>query len=287
MKSGLVALIGRPNAGKSTLLNNILNQKVTITSPKPQTTRFMLEAIFEDERGQILFIDTPGIFAKPEDPLSKKINLKSENFLKRNIDLVLYIVDHSRQKNLEENKALGLVRKATVPKILVVNKADIKKPTHIIEYKFMEDEFNDVIYVSALKRLNLDKLLDVIFKYLPEREQIVDTKNMIQPGLNIDSRLFIEEIIREKAYLFLRREVPYSMTAEVDEITERDNGVLYIKARILTTADRYKIMIIGNKGSMIKEISQAARKELETAGNRKVYLDLTVVTDPHWIERYN
>jgi GTP-binding protein Era len=148
----------------------------------------------------------------------------------------------------------------------------------------MKEEFDRVIEISALKRTNLNILTDAIFSYLPEGEPLVDTKTMVQPGINIDSKTFIAEIIREKAYLNLRKEIPYTITTVIDEVTERDNGVLYIKARILTSADRYKSMIVGAGGAMIKEISMAARKELEIAANKKVFLELTVETDPHWMD---
>ncbi len=284
IKTGTVAIIGRPNAGKSTLLNNILKQKVSITSPKPQTTRFAIQAVFEDDRGQIVFVDTPGIMGKVVDTLARRINLRAEEQLNQNIDLVMYLVDHTRARDLEENKTLGLVRKFKDHKILVINKIDVVKPTHIVEYKFMEEEFDAVVEISAFARKNLGHLLEVLFEFLPEGKPTVDTKTLIQPGLNLDSKTFLSEIIREKAFLFLRREVPYSMTAVIDDTVDRDNGTLYVKARILTSADRYKSMIIGKDGRMIKEISMAARKELETATNRKVFLDLTVETDTHWME---
>ncbi|HUD20360.1 MAG TPA: GTPase Era [Patescibacteria group bacterium] len=284
MKTGVVAIIGRPNVGKSTLLNHILGHKVSITSPKPQTTRFNIQAVYEDERGQILFVDTPGVFGKIDDPLGKRINLQAEESLAGGVDLVIYMIDHTRERDFEENKTLGIVRKAKVPKILVINKIDVKEPTHIIQYKFMEEEFDAVVEVSALEHKNIPTLLDTIFSFLKEGEPIVDTKTLTQPALNLDSKMFVAEIIREKAYLFLRREVPYTLTTVVDETTERTNGNLYIRARILTSADRYKAMIVGKGGVMIKEISMAARKELETATNKKVYLELTVETDPHWID---
>jgi len=279
-----VALVGRPNVGKSTLLNHILGHKVSITSPKPQTTRFAIQAVFEDERGQIVFVDTPGIFGKVEDPLAQKINLMAEESLNQGINVVLYMIDHTRERDFEENKVLGIVRKVKVPKILVINKIDVIKPTHIVQYKFMEEEFDTVVRISALEHKNIPTLLDAIFSFLPEGEAKVDTSALVQPGLNLDSKTFIAESIREKAYLFLREEVPYTLTTIVDEVTERKNGVLYVRARILTSADRYKAMIVGKGGAMIKEISQAARKELETASNKKVFLELTVETDPHWVD---
>jgi GTP-binding protein Era len=284
MKVGTVALIGRPNVGKSTLLNHILGRKVSITSPKPQTTRFTLEAVYEDERGQIIFADTPGIFGKIDDQLGRTINMKAEESLDRGVDLVVYMVDHTRERDFEENKVLGIVRKAKAQKILVINKIDVKTPTHIIQYKFLEEEFDTVVKISALEHKHIPLLLDAIFEHLPEGEKRVDTSTMVQPGLNLDSKTFIAESIREKAYLFLRKEIPYTITTAVDEITERPNGTTYIRARIITSADRYKAMIVGRGGTMIKEISQATRKELETATNKKVYLELTVDVDPHWAD---
>jgi GTPase len=282
-KCGIVCLIGRPNVGKSTLLNTILGHKVSITSPKPQTTRFSIQAVYEDDRGQIVFVDTPGIFGKIYDPLSRKINPRAEESI-GGVDVVIYLVDHTRERDFEENKALGIVRKAQVPKIMVINKNDIKTPTHIIQYKFMQEEFDQVLEISALKNKNIPLLLDAIFSYLPERDQLVDSSMQSQPAINLDSKIFIAEIIREKAFLNLRRELPYRVTAIVDDVMEREKGSLYIKARILTNNERYKPMIIGKGGSMIKEISMAARKELETATSKKVYLDLTVEIDTHWME---
>jgi len=285
MKSGYVAIVGRPNSGKSTLLNNLLGHKVSITSPKPQTTRFSLEAVFEEERGQIVFIDTPGIFAHVEDPVSKKINPRAQASLNDDVNVIIYLVDHTRERSYEENKILGILRKIDKPKILVYNKIDIKEPSFIPHYRFMEEEFTKTISVSALYHQNLNYLIDAIFELLPERDLHIDIHERPTPALNMDSKTYIAEIIREKAYLFLRKEVPYTMIAVVDETQRRENGIMYIKARILTTQDRYKKMIIGDKGRMIKEIGMAARKELETASNQQIFLDLTVEVNPHWYEQ--
>lgn len=284
-KAGTVALIGRPNVGKSTLLNALLKQKVTITSPKPQTTRLRIQAVYEDERGQIVFIDTPGIFAKVKDPLSKKINLSAEKVLASNVDVVIYIVDHTRYRDIEENKTLGIIRKVEVPKILVINKIDIKNPSYKEQYVFLEDEFSHKVEISALTRHNLNILLELIFELLPEGKPLVNTTNLATPALNIDSKTFIAELIREKAFLSLRKEVPYTIDTQVEEIIERENGNLYIKGEIITTDNRYKSMIIGKNGRVIKEIGIGVRKELEVSSNKKVYLDLSVEVNPHWIEQ--
>lgn len=273
MKVGTVALVGRPNVGKSTLVNNLVGQKVAITSPKPQTTQFPIYAVYESEEVQIVFIDTPGIFAKAP---RKDINLEAERVLKEEIDIVLYIIDHTRKRGVEENRVLGILRKVQKPKVLVINKIDKEKPSFREDYLFMEDEFDSVVEVSALKNKNLPILLSEILKYLHEGEKIVTREDMPTPAINLDSKLYIAENIREKAFLVLRDELPYSIRVEVDEVKPRKNGMFYIKARLITTVDRYKKMIIGARGSRIKIIGSMARRELELATGQKIYLDLKV-----------
>lgn len=288
MKVGTVMLVGRTNSGKSTLLNQIVGQKVAIATRKPQTTRFPISAVYEDERGQIIFTDTPGIFEKSPDLLAKKIGKQTEEALKNPIDLIVYTVDHTRYRDVEENRTLGLVRKIQdVPKILVFNKWDIKKPSHYPAYRFLEEEFDAVIKVSALKGTNVKKLIELIFFHLPETtKKAINTEDLTTPLLNIDSQLFLAEIIREKAFNALGQELPYTLTVKVNEITEREDGTLYIQADVLTTNDRYKGMIVGKKGQKIKEIGMAARKELELSrGGKRVFLDLNVKTDPHWMQQ--
>ncbi len=275
-KSGVVALLGRPNAGKSTLLNALLDKKVSITSPKPQTTQFSVQAVYEDDRGQIIFHDTPGIFAKADNPKAHDINYTAEHALQDGVDIAVYVVDKTRERGVEENKVLGLVRKVDVPKILVINKCDKRYPDFSEQYKFMEEEFDATIELSARTRTNLNILVDTIFAFLKEGEQLVETKDMVTPILNMDSKLFLEEMIREKAFLRLRRELPYSIQVTVDSIIEKpQKDMTVIKARILAP-NRYKKMIIGAGGSKIKEIGMMARRELELATNRKIYLELTV-----------
>ena len=261
-KAGTVVIIGRTNAGKSTLLNNLLDKKVAITSPKPKTTKFNIEAVYEDDRGQIVFIDTPG---------------QSDRILSLSVDLVIYLIDRTRKRGEEENKTLGIVRRfKNIPKILVVNKIDIKKPDYNVQYLFLEDEFEKAIEISAIKRTNLKGLLNLIFSYLPERKRIVDTNNLQTPLLNMDSKTYIAEQIREKIFLFMGQEIPYHVKVQIEELSERKNGVLYVKACLLTDRQQYKEMLIGRKGRKIKQIGSVARKELELTRDKKVYLDLTV-----------
>lgn len=261
-RAGVVVLIGRTNAGKSTLLNSLLKQKVTITSPKPKTTRFSIRAVYEDDEGQIVFVDTPG---------------QTKEVLGEKVDLVVYLIDQTRKRGSEENVTFGIVRKfENVPKILVYNKIDVKGKDYRPHYKFLETEVDDVLEVSALKGTHLKSLISAIYKHLPERDNIVETEGMATPLLNVDSNTFISEIIREKVYLFTGQEVPYQTSVVVDEVTERDNGSLYIRARVLTLNERYRKMLIGSGGRKIKEIGMNARKELALASDKKVFLELTV-----------
>ena len=292
MKQGKILLIGRPNVGKSTFLNNLIGTKVAITSPKPQTTRFPIKALYESEQGQIIFIDTPGIFGKAEDKLSKRINQNTFQALHEEIDAVIYMVDHTRKRDFEEGKVLGIVRKIEKPKILVINKIDDDEKTYLPQYKFLEDEFKDVFLISGFNQTHVKPLMKRVFELLPEKKE--NEKGVLSeaqqkgvyPLLNVDSYVFIAELIREKVFLMMGEEIPYTTTAVVDDIITRDNGVLVIKARILTTQDRYKRMLIGTGGRKIKEIGSYARKEIALATNKKIFLELKVETDPHWQETY-
>jgi len=287
-KSGKVLLIGRPNVGKSTFLNNLIGQKVAITSPKAQTTRFPIKALLEEERGTVIFVDTPGIFAKAEDKLSKKINKNTLSTLNEEVDLVVYMVDHTRRRDFEEAKVLGIVRKIDKPKILVINKIDKLEGSYLAQYEFMKEEFTDSFEISALKSMHLAPLLNRIFELMPEKKEDENLEHVNPyPIMNIDSRTFVAELIREKVFIMMGEEIPYTTTAVVDEIKNRSNGLTYVKARILTTEERYKRMIIGSEGRKIKEIGSYARKEIALAIGKQVYLDVTVEVDPHWVELYS
>lgn len=288
IKSGKVLLVGRPNVGKSTFLNNLIGQKVAITSPKAQTTRFPIRALLDEPRGNIVFIDTPGIFAKAEDKLSKKINQNTLSTLHENVDVVVYMVDHTRRRDFEEAKVLGIVRQIGKPVVLVINKIDKQEGTYLAQYQFMKEEFTDSFEISALKSMNLRPLLDKLFDLMPLKKDDENLEHVNPyPVMNIDSKTFVSELIREKVFLMMGEEIPYTTTAVVDEIKNRSNDMTYVKARILTTEDRYKRMIIGASGRKIKEIGSYARKEIALAIGKKVYLDVTVEVDPHWQELYS
>ena len=278
--------MGRPNVGKSTFVNNLLGQKVAITSPKPQTTRFAIKALYEEPRGKVIFVDTPGIFGRAKDSLAKKINQRTLKTINEEVDLVIYMIDHTRKRDFEEARVLGLVRKINKPKILVINKVDLQEKSYLPQYKFLEDEFQYVFQISALNKTHFKLLVDKVFELLPEKSKEKIPPDLVYPILNIDSKIFISELIREKVFLMMGEEIPYRTTVIVDEIVEKDSGLTYVKARILTTDDRYKKMLIGAEGRKIKEIGSYARKEIALAINKKVYLDLKVVTDPHWQETY-
>ena len=282
-KYGIVAVLGRPNTGKSTLLNAIMDQKVAITSPLPQTTRKNVRVRYSDERGVIDFVDTPGIMEKVEDLVGKKINKEAPKSLSH-ADVVIALVDISRPKTEEDTKMIGIVRKSKASKVLVYNKIDeaIGSKDHLAEYNYLEEEFDKVIDVSAIKSKNIKGLVNILMEMLPEGE--VDDNDSNGVKIPINSTEYVGEIIREKAFLFLRREVPYSVTVEVESITDKKD-LIVIKAAILTNAERYKKMIIGRNGQKIKQIGYNARKELELMSSRKIYLELTVKIDKHWEER--
>ncbi|MFA6130679.1 MAG: GTPase Era [Patescibacteria group bacterium] len=281
MKSGFAAIVGRSNVGKSTLLNTIVGTKVAITTPKPQTTRRPIQGIVTKPEGQIVFVDTPGFMQKAKDPLTKKLTQYIENALAE-LDVVVYVVDPTRDIGDEEKKMLQIVRGAKKPTLLVINKIDDKEAERFLDfYRDLSKNFDQTIEVSAMTGFNTNLIVTWILAHLPEGE-------LLYPGgecTNLTMEERIAELIREKLYLRLRDEVPYSVSVQVEEIDERPDGTVYIKAVIFTSEKRYERMIVGQGGRGIKEIGQSTRHELEAVSDRKVYLDLRVETDSHWIER--
>lgn len=279
-KSGLVVLVGRSNVGKSTLLNSLIGTKVAITTPKPQTTRNIIQGVVHDPRGQIVFVDTPGIFTRVPDTLTAKLNEKAKDAL-AGIDVLLYVVDPTRHVGDEEKAVHRLVRNATVPKILVINKTDLKGP-YADEYRAWDEEFDAIIEISALNRRNLKALVDTIFGFLKEGEPLYPPDQIS----GVENRFWLEELFREKVFMKMHEEIPYTTAAQVSEVTTRDNGVIYVRATIITTAPRYKKMLIGAGARTIKDIGRAVRKELEEVSGKKYFIDLDVQVEERWQERF-
>lgn len=280
-KSGIVVLVGRSNVGKSTLLNALVGQKIAAVSPLPQTTRFPMQGVVTREEGQIVFVDTPGLLKGPHDALTPKINESIRRSLE-GIDLILYVADPTRMIAEEERAMLAMVRTLEAPKILVINKSDVADAEYREDYREVREEFAEIIEISALKGHNLGVLIEACLKYLPEGEKLYpdDEKS------SMSREVWTQEIIREKLYYYLHKEVPYTATVRLEEMQERENGTLYIRATILTTDARYRKMIIGAGAQRVKEIGTAARKELITILNKPIYLDLRVEVDPHWQELF-
>lgn len=280
-KSGFAVLIGRSNVGKSTLLNTLVGTKVAITTPKPQTTRQPIQGILSTNEGQIVFVDTPGIFKEAKDRLSKKLLQYVKQSLQE-IDVIVYVVDPTRSIGAEERWILSLIREMTVPKLLIINKMDKQKKPFVASYQNLSSEFTQTIEISAERGWNVNRVVEAIFERIPEGEPYYP------PGqfTSMPTQEWIAEIIREKLFLRLREEVPYAIHVVVDEIERRENGMLYIAARILTNEERYKRMIIGSKGHGLTEIGQSVRSELETVMQTKIYLALQVETNEHWLEQF-
>lgn len=283
----LVVLLGRPNSGKSTLVNSLLNQKVTITSPKPQTTRKNSTFTFSSPQGCFNIVDTPGIINKVVDTLGKSVNKQAPTAI-NNAYLLIYLIDISRPWGEEEQKSLGLARQVAAKKILVYNKIDkaVGTKNFLAQYNFMEQEFDASISISALKSTHIKSLLNIIFSILPPQDP--KTFSVVNsPLLDTNSNEFISELIREKALLTLRKEVPYTVNVVVNSVDhDITKNIINIVANIETTDERYKKMIIGKGGYMIKKIGTMARKELELISQTHVFLKLEVIINKHWQEIY-
>jgi len=280
-KSGMITLIGRSNVGKSTLLNTLIGQKVAIVTHKPQTTRNVIHGVLNTPQGQAVFIDTPGIFKEKKNPLSGKMIERVEESL-HDVNLIIYVVDPVKSIGAEERFNLSLLRKTKIPKILVINKCDLpeKEKEFIDDYKALGDQFESVFELSALKDRHVEPLRQKVFEFLPEGVPYYPPDQIS----NTSEEFWIAEVIREKIFLALRQEVPYSTHVEIENIEDKGN-ILVIKANVLTNSKEYKKMIIGKVGRAIKEIGIAARKELETALNKKVFLEIDVEADKRWTER--
>ena len=282
MKSGFVSFIGRPNVGKSTLLNNILGKRVAITSDKPQTTRNMIQGIYNEKDIQIVFVDTPGIH-KPKNKLGRVLN-KQAYFTINDVDIVIMVVDISEKIGSGDSFVIDILKNIEdKPVFLVINKID-KVPREEILKKIDEYqklyEFTEIIPVSARKKDNIDRLIEVIKKYLPDNILYYDENTFT----NNSDDFVISEFIREKVLDLTDEEVPHSVTCVLDDISE-ENNILYINASIIVDRENLKKIIIGKNGNMIKEIGTRARKDIEEYFNKKVYLDLFVKVVDKWRDK--
>lgn len=280
-KAGFVVIVGRSNVGKSTLMNALVGSKVAITSPKPQTTRLPIHGILTRNEGQIVFVDTPGMLKGAKDALSKALTESLKNALS-DVDILMYVADPTRVIGDEEKSMLRMVEQIDTPKIMVINKMDDMNKPYLDFYRDLSDKFDYTFEVSAKESAHIKPLIDKLFELLPEGEQFYPAYQIT----NMANNVWVSELIREKLYLRLRQEVPYTVHVEVTAMEERENNVLYIAATIFTTEDRYKRMIIGQGGRGIREIGQSTRKELESVMGKKIYLDLQVETNPHWMLRF-
>lgn len=285
-KSGFVTLIGRPNVGKSTLMNHLIGQKIAITSNKPQTTRNRIETVLTREEGQIVFLDTPGMIRKTGNRLGEYMMKVSTSTLEES-DLILWLVEPSSYIG-EGDKAiaekLSLVKRT--PVILVINKVDTVEKQAILvimdAYRKLLN-FAEIIPVSGLKDINTDDLISTIFKYLPEGPELYDEDTLTnEPMRNIAA-----EIVREKALRYLNDEVPHGIAVTVESYKEQDDGLVRIEASIICEKDSHKGIIIGRGGSMLKKIGQAARVDLEDMLETKVFLKLYVKVRKDWRDNEN
>ncbi|WP_337539773.1 GTPase Era [Clostridium sp.] len=279
-KSGFVTLIGRPNVGKSTLMNHLIGQKIAITSEKPQTTRNRIQTVYTDERGQIIFLDTPGIH-KAKNKLGEYMVNVAENTLKE-VDVILWLVEPTTFIGAGERHIAEQLSKIKTPVILVINKIDTVKSkeeilTFIAAYKDILN-FAEIIPISALKEMNIEDVKSSIFKYLPAGPQFYDEDTVTDQPM----RQIAAELIREKALRMLDDEIPHGIAVVIDQMKERPNGIIDVDATIVCERDSHKGIIIGKGGSMLKRIGTAARMEIENLMDTKVNLKLWVKVRREW-----
>ena len=282
MKSGFIALVGRPNVGKSTLLNAIIGKKVAITSDKPQTTRNIIQGIYNEEDTQIVFVDTPGIH-KPNHKLGKYLN-KQAYYSIDDVDIVLMLVDASQPLGPGDKFIIERLQNVDKPVILIINKID--KLTRdelmekIVEYKDLYD-FKEIIPVSALKKKNVNEVVKVLKEYLPDSVKFYGDHDITNKSMEF----LLGEIIREKVFELTEEEVPHSLTCYIEHVEKNKNNNYVLNGVIVVDRDSLKSIIIGKQGRMIKEIGMRARKDMEELLGRKVYLELYVKVIKKWRDR--
>ena len=282
VKSGFVTLIGRPNVGKSTLMNRMIGQKIAITSNKPQTTRNRIQTVHTDERGQIVFVDTPGIH-KAKNKLGEYMVGAAEKTIGE-VDVVCWLVEPTTYIGAGEQHIIERLKKVKAPIILVINKVDTIKKEEIlpvIDCYRKELDFQEIIPVSARSGANVDELIDTIYKYLPYGPMFYDEDTITDQPM----RQIVAELIREKALHALNEEIPHGIAVVIDSMKERKSqkGIITdIQATIICERDSHKGIIIGKGGEMLKKIGANARYEIEKQLDTKVNLQLWVKVKKEW-----
>lgn len=279
-KSGFVSIVGRPNAGKSSLLNQMVNQKVAIVTDKPQTTRNPITAIYDDEQSQIIYIDTPGIH-KPKHALGSRMNLASYQHFK-GVDVIYYVIDGSVEVGKGDRFVIRRLQETNVPVFLVINKTDIMTEEGLAEkIELLKDEgFAEIIPISAKEGFHLKELHDKTLAYLEEGPRYYP-KGQVSA---YPEQFMISELIREKLILHTEEELPHSLAVYIEKIQHKAN-VTVISAVILVNRESQKGMIIGKGGRMIRQVGAEARSEIETLLQRKVFLETYVRVEKDWRNR--
>lgn len=280
LRTGFVTIIGRPNVGKSTLMNRLIGQKIAITSNKPQTTRNRIQTVYTDERGQVIFLDTPGIH-RAKNKLGEYMVKVAERTLSE-VDAIIWIVEAGACLGAVEQGILEQLKRAKVPVILVINKTDMVKKAEIAEIIKKYDslmKFADIVPVSARTGLNTDTLMEVIFNYLPYGPLLYDEDTVTDQPM----RQIAAEIIREKALHALSDEIPHGIAVTIEKMRERTDGSMTdIEATIVCERESHKGIIIGKGGSMLKKIGANARYEIEHMLEQQVNLKLWVKVRKEW-----
>lgn len=281
MKSGFVSLIGRPNVGKSTLLNSIIGKKIAITSDKPQTTRNIIQGIYNEEDTQIVFVDTPGIH-KPNHKLGKYLNRQAYYSID-DVDTILFLVDGSESIGPGDKYIIEKLKEVDKPVILIINKIDKLTKEQILlkinEYKDLYN-FSEIIPTSALKKDNVKTVIEVLKKYLPDSIKFYGDEEITNKSMNF----LIAEMVREKIFNMTDEEVPHSITCYVEQVEKKKNS-WNINVVIVVDRDSLKKIIIGSRGSKIKEIGRQARIDIESLVDKKVYLELFVKVIKKWRDK--
>ncbi len=278
-KSGFVAIIGRPNVGKSTLMNQIIGQKIAIMSDKPQTTRNKIHGVYTSNNGQIVFLDTPGIH-KPTSKLGDYMSKVAHGTLGE-VDAVLFLVDVAEGIGGGDRYIIEQLKHVETPVILVLNKIDLVQPEALLaiitNYKDLYN-FAEIVPVSALKGNNVTTLLEQIVRYLPEGPQYYPADQITDHP----EQFVCAELVREKILHLTREEIPHSIAVQIEDMRVEPNGVVHISAVIFVERDSQKGIVIGKQGSLLKEIGRQARRDIETLLGSKTFLELWVKVKKDW-----